>query len=398
MGFAIPVSTAATSTLMVVIILLFALSGNYREKFHTVVANPMSFPIALFCAATALGCAYGLGSANDKLHYLGKYLSLLAVPLLLPLFGRREVRVWALVAFVAAMMVTLALSFSIRFDWLPAPVKAAIDARDQTMWGPGNPVVFKLHITHSFLMAIAAFLLVIGARHAASVRIGRICLVLAFLAACNVLLMVKSRTGFVVLALLAAYLLFTRFGRKGIVLAALGLAVAGTVAYQSSTVFHQRIQETAAEASAWQEGKGDETAIGLRLDYYANTLAIIAEHPWFGVGTGGFEAAYGERIRNTQMLPSKNPHNQYLLTLAQLGVFGLAALLFLYGSYWRQAAGLSAPFGEIARGVLLAIVVGNLFNSFMLDFTERMFFAWVGGLLFAELSARCAEANARPPS
>ena len=89
--------------------------------------------------------------------------------------------------------------------------------------------------------------------------------------------------------------------------------------------------------------------------------------------------------------PSNNPQNQYLLVLARLGPAGLAVLLFLYAVFWWQAAKLASPFQQIARGVLLAILVGNLLNSFMLDFTERMFFAWIGGVLFGGLSLQDAE-------
>jgi O-antigen ligase len=377
--------------LLALIVLLFVLSGDYRNKFRIIAGNPLSLAVLLFCSAMALGCAYGLGSAGDKLHYLGKYLTLLVIPLLLPLFADRAARVRALAAFVAAMLVTLALSYAIRFDWLPAALRALVDSRDPAMWGAGNPVVFKLHITHGFLMAIAAFLLVLAARHVPSSRLRWACIMTSMLAAGNVLLMVKGRTGFVVLALLGAYLVFRHFGRKGILIAALGFTLSVSAAYQWSSSFHQRIQETVAEADAWQEGKGDETATGLRLDYYSNTLAIIKDHPWLGVGTGGFERAYGERIRDTRMLPSNNPHNQYLLIVAQLGPAGLAVLLFLYAVFWREAAMLASPFQQIARGVLLAILIGNLFNSFMLDFTERMFFAWIGGVLFAELPLPNAE-------
>lgn len=393
LGFAIPISTAASNTLLAVIVLLFALSGDYRNKFRAIVDNPATFPIVLFCGIAALGCAYGLGSAADKLHYLGKYLTLLLIPLMLPLFADRTARIRALTAFVAAMLLTLALSYAIRFDWLPTAVRAAVDSRDQALWGAGNPVVFKLHITHGFLMAIAAFLLMIAARHVSVSRLRWTCVALSFLAACNVLLMVKGRTGFVVLAVLGAYLVFRRFGRRGLAVGALGLVVAVTAAYQWSGPFHQRMHETIAEAGAWQEGKGDETATGLRLDYYSNTLAIIRDQPWFGVGTGGFEPAYGERIRNTRMLPSNNPHNQYLLITAQLGLVGLAALILLYWDYWRRATRFASPFEQIAHGVLLAFLAGNLFNSFMLDSTERMFFAWISGVLFAELSARRTEVS-----
>ena len=86
----------------------------------------------------------------------------------------------------------------------------------------------------------------------------------------------------------------------------------------------------------------------------------------------------------------RSNHNQYLLSASQLGVLGLAVLIGLYAVYWRQAGRLEAPFLQIARGVLLALLIGNLFNSFMHDFTERMFFAWISGVLFAELAAHRA--------
>ncbi|MFA7321623.1 MAG: hypothetical protein WC000_09190, partial [Dokdonella sp.] len=97
---------------------------------------------------------------------------------------------------------------------------------------------------------------------------------------------------------------------------------------------------------------------------------------------------YAERVRGTSMVFSSHPHNQYLMIAAQLGLAGLLLLAWRYFTYWLQAARLSEPFGQIARGMLLAMLLGNLFNSFMIDFTERMFFAWISGVLFAELSAR----------
>lgn len=379
LGFAIPISTAASNLLLALTLLLFAVSGSYREKFSAIMANPPARAVLLFCALIALGCTYGLGNTADKLHYLGKYFSLLLVPLLIPLFPSRADRMRALYAFTAAMLLTLALSYSIRTGWLPAGSLPMMDA--------DNPVVFKLHITHGFLMAFTAFLLALAACHATGSRRWGLA-VLAVLAACNALLMVKGRTGYAVLAVLAAYLVYSRYGRRGIAIAALGIALAGAAAYQWSGAFHERVHASITEASAWREGKGDQTSIGLRFDYYTNTLFIIRDHPWFGVGIGGFENAYDQRIKDTGMAPANNPHNQYLLIAAQLGVAGLAALLWLYALYWRQAGRLEPPYREIARGVLLAILVGNLFNSFMLDFTERMFFAWISGVLLAELSAR----------
>ena len=380
LGFALPISTAASSLLLAAVLVLFVLSGDYKGKFHSVASNPVAKACLVFCALTLVGCLYGLGDSADKLHYLGKYLTLLTIPLLAALFTDRTSRVRALVAFCMAMLLTLALSCLIRLGWLPGGWLPMMDAT--------NPVVFKLSITHGFLMAITAFVLAVGAKHAESSRVRWVLGSLALLAACNVLFMVVGRTGYLVLAALGLYFLFCRFGRRGIVLATLGILLVYAMAFQWPGVFRERTLQAIDEASAWKEGRQDPTSIGTRLNYYSNTLAIIAEHPLFGVGTGGFKVAYGERVKNTDMAPSDNPHNQYLLITAQLGLVGLGFLIWVYALYWRAAGRLDPPFAELARGLLLAMIIGNLFNSFMLDFTERTMFAWLSGVLLAGVSAR----------
>ncbi len=389
LGFALPLSTGASNSLLVLTIILFIISGDYRGKLQAIARNQPALVTLFFCAVILLGCTYGLGSPVDKQHYLVKYFSLLLVPVLIPLFPSRTSRVYALGAFCAAMLLTLLLSDLIWLDWLPDALLAKVnEGRDPELSGIKNAVVFKLSITQGFLMAFTAYLLVLVAQEIASIRLRWVLAALALLAAGNVLIMVIGRTGYVVLGVLGMYLFVCRFGRRGVAFAAVTLVLVSAAAYQWSTAFHTRADKAIAEAGSWQKGRGDKSSIGLRFDYYTNALAIIREHPLLGVGTGGFAAAYDEQIRNTGMAPSNNPHNQYLLITAQLGLFGLSVLLGLYVIYWRQASRLTPPFRQIARGVLLAFMVGNLFNSFMLDFTERLFFAWISGVLLAELSER----------
>jgi O-antigen ligase len=64
----------------------------------------------------------------------------------------------------------------------------------------------------------------------------------------------------------------------------------------------------------------------------------VREHPWLGGGTRGFVTAYRDKVRGTGLPEANNPHNQYLLTAAQLGLVGLAALLAMFFVMWRQAA------------------------------------------------------------
>jgi len=162
-----------------------------------------------------------------------------------------------------------------------------------------------------------------------------------------------------------------------------GITVAGA-GYLASDTLRERVNLVIHETAAWQPGQGATSSSGLRMDYWSNSLHIIRDHPILGVGTGGFELAYAEKIKGTRVAPSNNPHNQYLLITVQLGIVGLMLMLYLFFQQWRTAAWLPSMFEQdMARGMLLTIMSGSLLNSLLLDHAEAMFFAWMSGVLFA---------------
>ncbi|MGB4583286.1 MAG: O-antigen ligase family protein [Rhodoferax sp.] len=202
------------------------------------------------------------------------------------------------------------------------------------------------------------------------------------------LLIVQGRTGQLVLLVLTGYLFIQRFRWRGVIVAGTVIAVAGIVISQLPDVpVMARYNEGMKEIQNWQYGNKDQTSMGLRMQYAATSLRIIAEHPLIGVGTGGFERAYGQQIAGTAAQASNNPHNQYLLTTTQIGLPGLLLLLAMFVVLWRTSRRLPLAEQVLARGLVLAYLVGNLFNSFLLDHTEKLLFAWAVGLLFSGLSA-----------
>ena len=70
-----------------------------------------------------------------------------------------------------------------------------------------------------------------------------------------------------------------------------------------------------------------------RFELWRATIEVIAEHPWFGAGTGDAVdemhkklVANDSEISNTQM----KSHNQYLLFTAMVGLVGLAIIALLF--------------------------------------------------------------------
>ena len=127
----------------------------------------------------------------------------------------------------------------------------------------------------------------------------------------------------------------------------------------------------------------------MRLEWYRNSFAVIRMHPIIGSGTGSFPKAYADRTSGSTLKPTVNPHNEFLHITAQTGLVGLAALLALFAIQWRAASRLVSPLEtHLARGLVVAFVIGCLFNSLLLDHTEGLFFAWLTALLYAGYAPR----------
>jgi len=373
LGASIPISVALDSLLFVVVLLAWAAGGRLPEKLAAVRANPAALAALGFFGLLVIGMAWGQGSVHDGLHYVAKCKELILVAVLGTLIaGERDKRL-ALGAFLAAMAVSLALSYAIWLGVLPVPQPGRMD----------NPWAFKTQITHGVLMALAAFLAADRAIRA-SKPVWRVLYGTgAALAAFNVLFMVQGRTGYLILGVLGLYFGLAHWRWRGAAFIA-GAAVAVLIAaHLANAPLFGRMALVGNEMQEWDAGRADATSTGLRMNYYKTTVALIREHPWLGLGTRGFISAYREKVRGTSLPETHNPHNQYLLTAAQLGLVGLVALLAMFMVMWRQAARLQPAVRTAARGLVLTIAVGCLLNSFLIDHVEGLLFAWMAGVLFA---------------
>lgn len=379
-GFTLPLSVAGDGVLLGAAVVLLILSGDYRDKLTQITATPVALAAVVLFAWLALGLLHGERPPGAGGDTLGKYQDLLALALLLPLFRTPSARRGALLAFAAAILLTLAVSYGIAAGLIPKGVLRPAD--------PTSAVAFKLRVTHGYLVAFGAFLFALLAREAA----GRARLAWAaasLLAAFNVLFLVQGQTGWVVFGVLALYLAFALAGGRGLAAAlALGAGLA-TAGYFASEGLRARLQETAGQVTAFRSGQAVTTAdsAGMRLEFYRNTAAIIAEHPLLGVGTGGFAAAYAARVPPGGVV-TDNPHNEYLLIAAQTGLPGAALLVALFATAWHGARRLPALERDLARGIVLATAVGCLFNSLLADHTEGLLFAWLSAVVFGGLKWR----------
>src|SRR5258706_10131794 len=285
LGFSIPISVALDNILLVLLLVSWLASGGFREKFAAIKANPVALAALLLFGLLTLGLVYGTRNAGDSLRYWGKYGDLLFVPLFVTLFRSKQMREDGLKAFGGALILSLIVSFIAHTGLLfQNPLVPPNDV--------AHPVGFKYSITHSVLMAFGAFAFVLVARYTAS-RAARVALIgLALIAACNVLFIVFSRTGYVVLAALMLYFFVTQFRWRGLIAGTtLGVILFGG-AYYGSDMFQQRTNLAVSEMRNWRPDSPATSSIGMRMEFYRSSVSIILEHPLFGAGTGSFPALY----------------------------------------------------------------------------------------------------------
>ncbi|MCZ6480616.1 MAG: O-antigen ligase family protein [candidate division NC10 bacterium] len=388
LGFSIPVSTALDSILGVSVAAFWVFGAGYRKKWDLVRGNPVAMLSLGMFGLLVLGGFYSDASWGEVFKVLGKYSDLLLLSLLIPLFQDVQMRRNGLAAFFLTMVVVLLLSYLISFGVFPGggPFKGF----------ENYGIVFRSHITHNLLVAFSAFAFATLARVASSPHRRILWIALAVMAIFNLLFMVPGRTGYLVLGVLVVYFFVDWLRWKGFVIDILGGSVIGVCAFFLSDVFHARLSDTTADFHKWSSGQvpdlsadSEEGGLWLRLAFYQNSLAIIRDSPVFGVGTGGFASAFAEKVKNSRVPPTSNPHNEYVLIAVQLGLVGLGVLLYLFYIQWHLAADLPGLFERnLARGLVLTVMTTCLFNSSLLDHGEGIFYAWMSGLLFAGLNSR----------
>lgn len=382
-GFSLCISTAFDGVLVALTLLawLIALPAGLRESLSVWVSVRPALVALLLLGLLLVACTYSPVPWKAAWSVFSKYLDLLLIPVFLWAAPSLTVRRRALFLFLGGVLLNVLVSYGSAlslWEWIPG-----------LHTQPSYPVGFKLSVTHSLLVSMGAYVLLLLAREVQKPALRAACLIFAALFVHNVLFVVPGRTGYLVLgALLAYFILCAVSGRRRVLLAFLGLTALFASAYAGSSGFMVRVQDIASDLTQWRPGADDDTSVGQRVGYYRNTLAIIREHPLTGVGTGGFAHAYAERVRGTSAPATVNPHNDYLMLAAQAGLPALFLVVGLYVIVWRHASQLASMLERDAlRGIVLTTAIAGLFNSALMDHVEGLLFAWAVGVLCASRRA-----------
>jgi O-antigen ligase len=263
-------------------------------------------------------------------------------------------------------------------------------------------VVFRNHVTQAMAFAVGAVLSMMLATRPGAARVERIVwpLAAAVLLA-GLLFATPGRSGYVVIGVSAAVGLAAaaRVGgaQRRVALAAAGVLV---VLMALSPLVVGRFEQGWRELQA-ADSAAERTSMGMRAVIWRHTATLIAEAPLLGHGLGSYESVYRRVIADEppgwRALPSDDPHNQYLLLLAEAGVLGLAAFIWWLAAALRQPA--SRPYRVAGVALLLSWCATSLFSSHFKSFNEgHMIMLLLGALLAREGRIQAASAASTAPS
>jgi O-antigen ligase len=355
---------------MSLFMIFWLLSGDYSNKFVSIKQNPAAVSAIALLIFYAVGITYSSATAHAAFTFGAKYHKLLFIPMIASTVHSEKVRKFALNVFLATSIFILALSY---LKWLGAPIQ-------EYHFGDQGNVIFKGRIAHSIFMSFSMYMM-LNLSFTSEGYKKIIWLTLSLLASLNILFLVNGRTGQVTMFALIAWFTWETWGFKSLKYWALAILLGIGIHFTMPNFPHSRLADVDQEMT-----QGNKSSAGQRVEMYQNTLTLIQQHPIFGGGTGSLEGEYkplAEKL-HSELVRVPNPHNQYLLTLQELGLVGLAFLLWMWLSHWITSFNLlNAEYGYALRGLIITIMIGSLFNSLVLDASEGQFYCILAGILIS---------------
>ncbi|RFC41087.1 MAG: O-antigen ligase [Candidatus Nitrotoga sp. CP45] len=349
-----PVGIIYTGIFLFLFSLLY--SGDYRSKWLTVKESPLFWPILGLSAITC--CAAILLERPQNSFWSGFFHYQIYIVLLFFIsIGSGDWQKRAVMAFFVGALYAATLYYLNLLQVLPN-----IEIFANYLVYRGNKSILL-----GILLAIAAGWMLyemasLTDRRWLWLRVSAFLYVVIAL-----LFLAKSRTAsliFVLLCLLFFLKYLTMSWRS--VLWIFGFVLLLTVTWLSASNLRLRTIGTIDDINAFSQGQqiSDD---GIRLEMYSVTSKIIAEKPWTGHGIATWPSQYQKHAKGLPSEGTRTPHNDYLFYTAEIGLIGLAALLWIWVTQLTVAWKIGGAPGMWLGMLGIAIMVGGMFNAILRD-------------------------------
>ncbi len=290
---------------------------------------------------------------------------------------------------ITATAATVASFFE--FDFGPAQATSDV----------ASGIILRNHVTQGLALTTGALLALVLLLHARRGSWQQWALGLAsVLMVANVILVAYARSAYLALAVTSVVVIVGMTRRRARIAAIGSLIVLLSGAVWLSPLITQRIELGLKELRETHSSPVI-TPMGIRPVMWETTASIVRDSPLIGHGLGSFPEQYRrvvtQRYTGWKATLTADPHNQYLLILAETGLLGLVAFAwFLFSAARQQVRG---AFAVVGIALLLAWSLTSLFSSHFHTFNEGHLIAILLGVCLARESpvatqSRSAESTA----
>ena len=352
---------------------LFIFNQELRSRLANIKKQPLAIGAGAFILMLIIGCFYSMADFKETLSSIWGWRKILLLPLGLVLFNDtlwKNKFAFSLMIFVGTVSL-----FCILFYLLGLSIRGqepGVLIRNHatqgmifsaTLFLMGMILLFKKHILPNRSLWILGFVLILGA----------------------LVYMTPGRSGYLAFMVVTVYFGYLLFREKQYKILSLVLLLSSTLLLTSPLV-RDRIELGIKEMYHVDSATIESSSMGLRMTVWKNTIELIKDRPLLGVGTGGFEEAYSQKIKDNPEWEKHllhDPHNQFLKIWAEMGIFGLMVFLSMLASSLLQKS--SKMYLHLGIGVLLTWCATSLFSSHFSTFTEgRFIYIWLGIMLASE--------------
>jgi len=385
LAFVFPLSVVAGNLIIALILLVWFSSGDFTTKLIDIKQSKILIASIIFFLLHVVGLLWtdnllwGLTIVKKMWYFL------LLLPILYTIV-RKEYINYYINSFLIAIFISVVLSFFVWFE-IMEPFKNATVL---------NPTPFMSHVSYNPILAFAIY--IVGHKILFKSDLNKLWLFvysLFFFAMSINMFITAGRAGQVAYFLLIGILIFQYFTTqrvKAIIITLLIIPIIFTSAYYASDIFHGRVNIAYKNVVTFDKN----SSVGRRMSYALNSFELIKISPIFGVGTGDFPNEYlrvNEKNIHKLLINERpdNPHNMYLIILAQLGLTGLISMLSIFYYQFKYSFNKSNKSNKLISDIGFVLpsmfIVIMLSDSYLLGHYTTLLFVFFSSFIYKDFKS-----------
>jgi O-antigen ligase len=375
LAFFLPWTVFGANLIVVLICLLWLLSGDYLFKLKKIKNSNLMLASLFFFFLHLLGLIW-TENMDWGFHILHKmWYFLLLFPILFTIVRQDYIKKY-IGAFVLAVTLSELISYFIWFEIIEPFKNATIS----------NPTPFVSHISYNPILAFAIYLVCYEIFFSKSLTKFQLLMYSFFAFSMTINMFITGgRAGQVMFFAMVIILIFQIFHNRKFFSIFLILILLPTIfflAYNFSDLFQMRVDVAISNIVDYSSNKN--TSVGQRITYFLYSFEIIQNNLFFGVGTGDFPDEINKinELNGSVVNDTTNPHNMYLLVMTQLGLIGLLSFLSIFYFQIKHALStnnfLSKKIG-FALPILFLVIM--LSDSYLLGHFTTLLFVFFSSFL-----------------